>query len=626
MVRKSLRKWLRVVHNVKLITFQVVCLFLFLTLFYLLYQPIKIDVWVTVVTFAAVATLFDIRPIVLPSSDKLSLVTPLLFTAGVIYGVFTITIICLLMIISLVFINHKKWISHTFNGVQYTLSSLVGFYFYNLFYNQEVASFFVNLPAFIAFSISFYLTNVFLLTTYLTLHSKKPIMVFLKIFLERKALLIFFTMMSLGLIMAEIVQKEGLLGVLSFCAIMWTLGVSYRSYYKMFDHFRALSEKDELTKLYNHRYFQEQLELTLKNEEKLTLLLLDIDHFKIYNDTFGHPQGDKLLREISDLLISNIPLNGVACRYGGEEFAIILPNVDTKEALSIAESIRKKVADYPFYGREYMPEKCVTVSIGVSTSPEMATKREQLIMLADQALYKTKYSSRNKVQLYTSVIDELKGNYQFHSKDEEEVLQTLRTFLMIINSKDRYTYGHTERIMEYAERLAHKIGLSPTEVKKIRYGALLHDIGKVEVPTEILNKTTKLDQEEWETIKNHVVWGEQMVQSIKELHHCLPMIRHHHERFDGKGYPDQLGGKNIPLEARILSIVDSFDAMTTNRPYQKAKTIPQAIEEIIKCSGTQFDPELIKPFLEAIIELHPQLELSKILVTTENMNQVVKVG
>ncbi|MDP4147474.1 MAG: diguanylate cyclase, partial [Bacillota bacterium] len=524
------------VHNVKLLMYQVVCLLIFSTLFSLHFQPISLDIWIIVVTFTAAATLFDIRPIVLPSSDNLSLITPLLFTAGVLYGVHTIFLICLLMVIILVIINHKKWVSHAFNGIQYALSSFVGFFFYYLFYNTEV-SFLVNLPAFIAFSISFYLTNVFLLTTYLSLRSKKTIMIFLKIFFERKAVLIFFTMMSLGLIMVEVVQKEGLLGVFFFCAIMWTLGVSYRSYYQMFDHFRALSEKDELTKLYNHRYFQGQLDLTLKNEEKLALLLLDIDHFKIYNDTFGHPQGDKLLREISDLLVASIPSNGVACRYGGEEFAIILPNVDTKESISIAESIRKKVADYPFYGIEHLPDKRVTVSIGVSTSPEMASQREQLIMLADQALYKTKYSSRNKVQLYTSVIDELKGNYKFYSKDEEEVLQTLRTFLMIINSKDRYTYEHTERIMEYAERLAKKIGLSPSEVKKVRYGALLHDIGKVEVPSEVLNKTTKLNEDEWETIKKHVVWGEQMVQSIKELQHCLPMIRHHHERFDGKGYP-----------------------------------------------------------------------------------------
>jgi diguanylate cyclase (GGDEF)-like protein/putative nucleotidyltransferase with HDIG domain len=596
-------------NNLKLLTYQIICLTIFSLTFYWLYQPIDLDIWVVAVTFAAAATLFDLRPIVLPSSDNLSLVTPLLFTAGLLYGIFSIFLICMLMVIILVCIHPKKWISHAFNGIQFSLSGLVGFSFYHLFNHAEIPSFIVNLPAFAAFSISFYFSNVLLLSLYLALRSQKPLMIILKVFFDRKAVLIFFTMMALGLIMAVVVQNEGMLGMIVFCAIMWTLGVSYRSYYHMFDHFRSLSEIDELTKLYNHRYFQGQLDYTLEHVEKSALLLIDIDHFKIYNDTFGHPQGDKLLRELAEILTDNIPSNGIACRYGGEEFAIILPNVDTNEAIAIAESIRHEVAEYSFYGIEHMPQKRITVSIGVATSPAMSTKREQLIMLADQALYKTKYSSRNKVQLYTSVIDELKGNYQFSSKDEDEVLQSLKTFLMIINSKDRYTYGHTERIMEYAERLAKKIGLSPSEVKNVRYGALLHDIGKVEVPSEVLNKTAKLDQNEWETIKMHVIWGEQMVEPINELQGCLPMIRHHHERFDGRGYPDQLAASEIPLEARILTIADCFDAMTTNRPYQQAKTTNEAIEEIIQCSGTQFDPELVKPFIEVIAELKPDFQL-----------------
>ncbi|WP_246944169.1 diguanylate cyclase [Bacillus pinisoli] len=597
-------------RNKSLLIYQIFCLIIFSSLFTTLFQPISLDIWIVVVTFAAAAVLFELRPIVLPSGDNLSMVTPLLFTAGLLYGVYTIFLICILMFIILSFINPKKWVSNAFNSIQFSISGYVGFIFYNFFTNTSIDSYIVNIPAFIAFSICFYISNVLLLSTYLSFRSKKPLKTFFKVFFERKAVLIFFTMKALGLILAVVVQHEGMLGMIVFCTIMWTLGISYRSYYNMFEHFRNLSEKDELTKLYNHRYFQEQLGLSLKQNERTALLLIDIDHFKNYNDTFGHPQGDQLLRELAQIFMDTIPTNGLACRYGGEEFAIILPNTNTNEAIAIAESIRLKVANTSFYGVEHMPQKRITVSIGVSTSPEMGTKREQLIMLADQALYKTKYSSRNKVQLYTSVIDELKGNYVFSSRDEEEVLQSLRTFLMIIHSKDRYTYGHTERIMEYAENLAKKIGLSPSEVKNVRYGALLHDIGKVEVPTEVLNKTTKLDQDEWETIKMHVIWGEQMVEPIEELHHCLPMIRHHHERFDGRGYPNQLSGHDIPLEARILTIADCFDAMTTNRPYQKAKSIPEAIEEIIRCSGSQFDPDLIDPFIEVISELRPEVKLA----------------
>ncbi|NHM33854.1 diguanylate cyclase [Neobacillus terrae] len=595
--------------NLLLNSYQALCLSIFLFLSFLLYQPINESTWILVITFAGAATLFDERPIVLPSSDNLSLVTPLLFTAGVLYGVFPIFLINICMVAFLIMINPKKWVSHAFNGIQYSLSGYIGFFFFNLIYNPKMDSLIANLPAFISYAISFFISNVLFLSIYLCLRSKKSIVNFLKIFLERKAVLIYFTMMALGLIMAVVVREEGILGIILFCLIMWTLGVSYRSYYQMFDHFRSLSEKDELTKLFNHRYFQENLDTTIKNEEKGALLLIDLDHFKVFNDTFGHPEGDKLLRELAGILTDSIPSSGIACRYGGEEFAIILPGEDTNSAIQIAEEIRRSVSEHPFKGREHMPQKKVTVSIGISTFPDMGHSREQLIMLADQALYKTKYSSRNRVQLYTSVIDELKGNYQFDSAEEEEVIQTLKTFLMIINSKDRYTYGHTERIMEYSERLARKIGLSKTEVKNIRYGALLHDIGKVEVPTEVLNKTSKLTNSEWETIKMHVIWGEQMVQSIKELKDCLPMIRHHHERYDGKGYPDQLSSESIPLAARILTIADCFDAMTTNRPYQKAISPAEAIDEIIRCSGTQFDPQIVQPFIEVISELKPELQL-----------------
>lgn len=593
------------VHNKKLLSYQVLCSSVFITLFFFYYTPIDLHTWVAIVIFTAAAVLFDLRPIVLPSGDNLSLVTPLLFTAGLLYGIFSIFMICTMMTLTLIIVNYKKWVAHIFNGVQFSIAGVVGLSLYALVENTNVHSFIINLPAFLSFAVGFFVTNILLLTSYLTLRDNKPIKMFLKILCDKKAVLIFFTMMALGLIMAVVVNYEGIFGLIVFCTIMWTLGVSYRNYYQMFDHFRSLSEKDELTKLYNHRYFQEQLQSMLKNKGRLALLIIDIDYFKIYNDTFGHPEGDKLLRNIADLLRRNIPSEGVACRYGGEEFTIILPDTGADQALVIAENIRKVIAETKFYGIKHMPSKRITVSIGVSTSPDMATKREELIMLADQALYKTKYSSRNKVQLYTSVIDELKGTYTFSSKAEDEVLQSLKTFLMIINSKDRYTYSHTERIMEYAECLANKIGLADEDVKRVRYGALLHDIGKVEVPSEILNKSTKLEDHEWETIKAHVLWGEQMVEPIKELKHCLPIIRHHHERYDGKGYPDQISGENIPLEARILTIADCFDAMTTNRPYQKAKTVNEAIEEIKRCAGTQFDPKLVDPFIEVITELKP---------------------
>nr|WP_239454096.1 GGDEF domain-containing protein [Bacillus suaedaesalsae] len=164
----------------------------------------------------------------------------------------------------------------------------------------------------------------------------------------------------------------------------------------MFDHFKSLSEKDELTRLYNHRYFQEYLEKVIEQGQKVSLLIIDLDHFKKYNDTFGHPKGDVLLRDIANIIKQNISESAIASRYGGEEFTVILPDVDKKSAVAIAERIRVAVASHQFEGSEQMPYKCITVSIGVSVFPEMSMTREGLIDLADQALYTSK-NTRNKV-------------------------------------------------------------------------------------------------------------------------------------------------------------------------------------------------------------------------------------
>ncbi|TCS76905.1 diguanylate cyclase (GGDEF)-like protein/putative nucleotidyltransferase with HDIG domain [Effusibacillus lacus] len=577
----------------------------FMSLVYLFYdnfRPLNKHEWVTIVTLAGIATLFELRSFILPSGESFTLVAPLILTVGILYGNLPVICFIFLLGVALLLQRPKNWYVHLFNISQYGLTGYLALLAYKATGGSYGELNLEDSAGYLAFVISFFLANVIFVSAYMSIRGKISLFSTLKVLLDRQATLIYVTVMGFGLILAIVLQAEGLAGAILFCAILWFLGETYRHYYEMYNHFRSLSIKDELTGLYNHRYFQEKLqELTAKGET-LSLLLLDLDHFKIYNDMYGHPQGDKLLQELAKVISGNIPEQGTVYRYGGEEFAVLLPGTDSETALTVAESIRKAVSEHEFEGMKHMPAKRITVSIGVSTFPHMATSKENLLMLADEALYKIKYTSRNKVQLYTSVVDELKSHFDFGSR-EMELIQMIKTFLTIINSKDRYTYGHTERDMEYAEALARKIGLPEDEIKIIRYGALLHDIGKVEVPTEILNKKTKLTEQEWETMKMHVIWGEEIVKPIKELAPCLPIIRHHHERYDGKGYPDGLQGTAIPLAARILTIVDSFDAMTTNRPYQKTKTIPQAIEEIRRCSGTQFDPHLVEPFIEVIKEI-----------------------
>lgn len=359
---------------------------------------------------------------------------------------------------------------------------------------------------------------------------------------------------------------------------------------------------DGLTKLYNHRYFQDCLgkavSLAQQEVKSITLMILDIDYFKYYNDLFGHQAGDKLLEELAQLLIRELGPNDMVARYGGEEFTVILYDSDNRNGILAAEKIRAAVEAFPFPGREQQPDGKVTVSIGVASFPENAKSKEELVRLADEALYKAKCCSRNKVELYFSVLDDLKHDL---NKSEAELVNSIKMLVRIINAKDKYTYGHSERVGRYAVSIAEAIGLTTEEVKTIRMGAFLHDVGKIEISRSILMKKGPLTEEEFETIRQHPFWGAGIIKAVESLHPTLPLIKYHHERFDGTGYPLGLKEKQIPLQARIMAVADSFDAMTSNRPYTKSKNLDEAIEELRKCSGTQFDPEVVEVFLSILL-------------------------
>lgn len=369
---------------------------------------------------------------------------------------------------------------------------------------------------------------------------------------------------------------------------------------------QVMAITDGLTKLYNHRYFQDCLEkaVVFAREEKqtITLMILDIDHFKYYNDLFGHQAGDRLLEELAQLLIRELGPNDMVARYGGEEFTIILYGSDNQHGMDVAERLRRAVEFFPFPGREQQPEGKITVSIGVASYPENAKTKEELVRLADEALYKAKCCSRNKVELYFSVLDELKQDLD---QSEVELVNSIKMLIRIINAKDKYTYGHSERVGRYAVWIAEKMDLPEDEIQTIKMGAFLHDIGKIEISRGVLMKRGPLNEEEFELIKKHPLWGAGIIKAVESLNQTLPLIKFHHERFDGNGYPKGLKGTQIPLHARILAVADSYDAMTSNRPYRKRKTVGEAVEELKKCAGTQFDPEVVEAFL-CVLQEHEE--------------------
>jgi len=389
-----------------------------------------------------------------------------------------------------------------------------------------------------------------------------------------------------------------------FILTAWTLGFYVKIEGEHITCLEELLNKDALTGLYNHRYFQEELKekilLAKKIKKPVSLIFLDIDYFKHYNDINGHQKGDEVLKNIGRIIRENIRKGDIAARYGGEEFTILLPDTNEEKATEISNKIREAVEKENFYGEENQPKGMLTISAGVSVFPDKAKDEMQLLKSSDDALYRAKFFNKNKVETYKSILVDLERDI-IEAKDIE-LVTSVKTLISIINAKDRYTYAHSERVVLYSRLMARKLNLSKKDREDLIYGAYMHDIGKINIPKELLMKKMPLTNEEWEMLKQHPENGVEIIKTIDKLSDAIPIILHHHEKYDGKGYPYGLKGEEIPYSARILCLVDSFDAMTSNRPYNKRKTYEEAIEELKRCSGTQFDPEIVNVFIEVVRE------------------------
>lgn len=409
----------------------------------------------------------------------------------------------------------------------------------------------------------------------------------------------------------------------------------FSNYMGMFIHNVQLQEQtnkyantDTLTSLYNHRGFQEILANELvkakDNNKSLSIVMFDVNNISKINRELGHAKGDEVIKTIADKISQNIRANDYAGRYGGDEIAVIMPDTDTKDAKYLAEYITYCLSCC--FVDDVGPIK---VSVGISTYPECTIDQEKLLILAEQAMFisqakgykegmsaiisSSDFNFWDDVALnsFAEVLakrhSQIGINFEeelVHKFNQEEIVNHNHLMEMVtslagaIDAKDPYTKGHSTSVSRYAEALARAVNLPEHEVERIKIGALLHDVGKIGIPESVLKKPGKLDDEEWEIMKQHPTIGAEKVLAPNEaLRDLIPIVKYHHERLDGKGYPEQLKGNQIPLAARIVSVADAYHALVSDRPYRKGMPIEKACAILKEGAGIQWDADLVRQFI-----------------------------
>ncbi|MFC2040851.1 diguanylate cyclase [Chloroflexota bacterium] len=357
---------------------------------------------------------------------------------------------------------------------------------------------------------------------------------------------------------------------------------------------------DELTGLLNRRALNEAMANETSRHSRyggvFSLIILDLDSFKAYNDNFGHLAGDRLLRQVGNTIKGAIRSVDQAFRYGGDEFAILLPQTNIDAADQVAERVRKRIASKVKVG-----DILITASSGLATWPVDGIGPDDVIAAADTALYQAKREGGNQIKHAPENVPTFEDTTaNFRDAPDNKTSSSIYALAAAVDSRDHFTDSHAKKVCDYAIALAKALKLEPPKVNKLKSCALLHDIGKIGIGARILRKQDKLTPQEWETIKAHPKLGATIAGHSRQLAPCAAGIRHHHENYDGSGYPDGLKGEDIPLEARILAIADAFAAITSDRPYSEASSHESALEEIRRGAGKQFDPHLVEVFATVV--------------------------
>ena len=359
------------------------------------------------------------------------------------------------------------------------------------------------------------------------------------------------------------------------------------------------ADRDAVTGLFNHRAIHQRLDQqfdqALQLSRPLSVIMMDVDNFKLFNDTYGHPAGDQVLKRVAEALRQGCDKHDLIGRYGGDEFLIVLPDLTGQEAKLLAQTLHNQIELEGF--RKVGDERIIPValSFGIAEFPQDGANRHELLTNADINLYDAKATDEGIVL----TTEGQRTNRHLRSEGSFSILDSMVT---AVDNKDRYTRKHSEDVTTFSLWIAEELGLSDETMRDIRIGGLLHDVGKIGVPDEILRKPGRLVDEEYEVMKQHTHLGSLIVGALPGMETIVEAVRSHHERWDGKGYPDETAGEETPLLGRILAVADAFSAMTTTRPYRMGMDWETALGQIEANIGTQFDPAMAAAFMAAVIK------------------------
>jgi diguanylate cyclase (GGDEF)-like protein len=359
---------------------------------------------------------------------------------------------------------------------------------------------------------------------------------------------------------------------------------------------------DPLTGLLNRRGFEEAFELELerarRGDRRLSVVIGDLDHFKHVNDRFGHHVGDRALARTSEILYEEKRRIDTVARLGGEEFALIVPDTVDRRSFMLAERLRHAVRD------EFADDAVkVTVSFGVASFPQHGTTRQELLGAADDALYAAKELGRDRTVIYSKEVVGVLTPANGRNGARNEQLATVLALADALDIRDARTARHSQTVARLAEITAREFGLPEPTVEQVRLAGLLHDVGNIAVSSMLLSKPGPLTRDEWNEVRRHSEIGARILANAR-LGMIGQWVLAHHERVDGSGFPSGLSSTAIPLEARILSVADAFEAMMSERAHRPALTREEAMRELRRNAGTQFDPGVVEVFIRALAKQH----------------------